>query len=90
MGQGAALTSLMSSACSMTSVRPLSCREESSEGSWNTNTVTTSVAVGQRGTAASQWGSRGGGGPQSPPLTHGGPQTPRLHSAPQLWGGMMR
>lgn len=29
----------------MTSVRPLSCREESSDGSWNTNTVTTSVAV---------------------------------------------
>lgn len=28
----------------MTSVRPLSCREESREGSWNTNTVTTSVA----------------------------------------------
>lgn len=29
----------------MTSVRPLSCREDSSEGSWNTKTVTTSVAV---------------------------------------------
>ena len=28
----------------MTSVRPLSCREESRDGSWNTNTVTTSVA----------------------------------------------
>ena len=41
------LTSLMSSACSMTSVRPLSCREESREGSWNTNTVTTSVAADQ-------------------------------------------
>lgn len=38
------LTSLMSSACSMTSVRPLSCRDDRREGSWNTNTVTTSVA----------------------------------------------
>jgi len=28
----------------MTSVRPLSCREESRDGSWNTKTVTTSVA----------------------------------------------
>ena len=43
------LTSLMSSACSMTSVRPLSCREESREGSWNTNTVTTSVAADRTG-----------------------------------------
>lgn len=39
------LTSLISRACSMTSVKPLSCREESRDGSWNTNTVTTSVAV---------------------------------------------
>lgn len=29
----------------MTSVKPLSCREDNNEGSWNTKTVTTSVAV---------------------------------------------
>jgi len=38
-------TSLMRSAWSTTSVRPLSCSEESREGSWNTYTVTTSVAA---------------------------------------------
>jgi len=47
-GQWRKLTSLMRRACSMTSVRPLSCREESREGSWNTNTVTTSVAINQK------------------------------------------
>lgn len=39
------LTSLMSRACSTTSVRPLSCSEDKSDGSWKTYTVTTSVAV---------------------------------------------
>lgn len=38
------LTSLMSRACRTTSVRPLSWRDDSSDGSWNTYTVTTSVA----------------------------------------------
>lgn len=42
------LTSLMRRACSMTSVRPLSCKEESRDGSWNTNTVTTSVATNRK------------------------------------------
>ncbi len=37
-------TSLMSSACNTTSVRPLSWSEDSRDGSWNTYTVTTSVA----------------------------------------------
>lgn len=39
----------------MTSVRPLSCKEESSDGSWNTNTVTTSVAVKDRENSISKF-----------------------------------
>ena len=38
------LTSLTRRACKTTSVRPLSCREESSEGSWKMYPLTTSVA----------------------------------------------
>ena len=38
-------TSLTSRELRTTSVRPLSCSDESSDGSWNTNTVTTSNAV---------------------------------------------
>lgn len=37
----------MSKACRTTSVNPLSCRDDKSDGSWNTYTVTTSVAETQ-------------------------------------------
>ena len=40
-----ALTSLTSRACRTTSVSPLSWSDDSRDGSWNTYTVTTSVAV---------------------------------------------
>lgn len=42
----------------MTSVRPLSCREESRDGSWNTNTVTTSVATNPKERKKSRWGEK--------------------------------
>lgn len=50
----------------MTSVRPLSCREESSEGSWNTKTVTTSVAAAGGRRALRRMGRGGEKEPNSP------------------------
>ena len=42
------LTSLTTKAFSITAVKPLSWRDERRDGSWNTYTVTTSIAVGER------------------------------------------
>ena len=42
------LTSLTTKAFSITAVKPLSWSDESRDGSWNTYTVTTSIAVGER------------------------------------------
>lgn len=65
----------MSRACSMTSVRPLSCSEDSSEGSWNTKTVTTSVAAagGERGALRAGRAPGGVPAPCPPCPAQGGP-----------------
>ena len=42
------LTSLTTKAFSITAVKPLSWSDERRDGSWNTYTVTTSIAVGER------------------------------------------